>query len=275
MPTLLHDRTRNQLQALATSGVASVIFHGPHRIGKFRAAGDFADALNCPESDRYIIAPADKPSISIEQIRSLLAPLSLSLTTPNGARVVIIDRAETLTVEAQNALLKLIEEPPRRTAFVLVADQLERLLPTVRSRCAAVYFPRFSETTLAGWLTTAHNLKPAQAAHLATAADGVPGEALNLAANPGAVETALELRRQAVSIPALPLFQRLLLAKKLLDSKADLAQFGQLIHTHLVEQARQGNRPDAHRFSALEQFRTALSAKVAPRVALEQLMVEF
>jgi DNA polymerase III delta prime subunit len=275
MSTLLHDRTRIQLEALTASGAASVIFHGRSGMGKFRAAHELADNLNCHKADKFIIAPVDKPSISIEQIRGLVPPLSLSLTSPNGGRVVIIDQADVLTVEAQNALLKLIEEPPRKTTFVLVAAQLERLLPTVRSRCATIYFPRFPRSELAGWLTGSHNLKPAIAARLAAAADGIPGLALDLSANPGAVEAELELRQLADSIPTLRLFQRLLLAKKLVDSKTDLAKFGQLIHQNLVKQVRDGAQPDPRQFTTLEHFRLALSAKVSSRVALEQLMVEY
>jgi len=275
MPTLLHDRTRTRLEALAASGTSSIIFHGPLGIGKFRTARELAVTLKCRESDLIILAPSDRPSISIEQVRGLLAPLSLSLTNPGGTRMVIVDQADALTVEAQNALLKLIEEPPPATTFVLVAGQLEQLLPTVRSRCVAVYFPRFPEATLANWLTTTHNQKPAAAARLAAAADGIPGAALNLATTPDAVETVLELHRQAGSVSNLHLFQRLLLAKKLIDSKSDLTTFGQLLQATLVSQVKDGHQPNPQQFATLEHFRTALSAKVAPRVALEQLMVEF
>ena len=175
MPTLLHERTSSQLGSLTATRAGSLIFHGHPGMGKFRAARDFATTLNCHESDLIILAPADKPSISIEQVRGLLAPLSLALVNSSGSRVVIIDQAETLTVEAQNALLKLIEEPPPNTIFILIASRIERLLPTVRSRCAAIFFPRFSGTFLANWLTQAHNVKPATAAQLAAASDGSRG----------------------------------------------------------------------------------------------------
>lgn len=82
-----------------------------------------------------VVEPTDKPSIGIEQIRNQLKKLSLSNSRQNSQRFVLIQPAEMLTTEAQNALLKTLEEPPERTVIVLGVNQASRLLETVRSRC--------------------------------------------------------------------------------------------------------------------------------------------
>jgi DNA polymerase III subunit delta' len=73
-------------------------------------------------------------SIPVDEVRRLKS--FLGLTAAEGTwRVVIVDAADELNVNAANALLKSLEEPPKRALFLLIASQPSRLLPTVRSRC--------------------------------------------------------------------------------------------------------------------------------------------
>ncbi|WP_324780863.1 DNA polymerase III subunit delta' [Thiobacillus sedimenti] len=73
-------------------------------------------------------------AIEVEQAREAVDFVQLS-TYRAGFRVVLIDPADALNLAAANALLKVLEEPPLNTVFVLVSDQPRRLLPTIRSRC--------------------------------------------------------------------------------------------------------------------------------------------
>lgn len=84
----------------------------------------------------HIISPA-QGSIAIAAIRDIRSFLKLRVPTPgNGAfnRAIIVEEAQAMTRESQNALLKLLEEPPEHTIIICTASQLERILPTVRSR---------------------------------------------------------------------------------------------------------------------------------------------
>jgi DNA polymerase-3 subunit delta' len=293
MTALLHPRTQVQLDAIVRVHKGSYLFHGLRSVGKATAAYDLARRLNCLGDDAALCAacrqydagtypdlitlrPEDKPSITIEQVRQLTSALSLSLYVAAGVRVVIIDDAHALTTEAQNALLKLIEEPPPQTIFILIADHAEALLPTVRSRCTAVYFPRLAADTIAAWLLQHHSVKPTLAAEFAAASDGAPGVAVALATHPDQAEARINLHRAAIAAPARSIFERLLLAGRLASDKADLAQFAQALHTATLSQLRDGTTSSAiadHRLAALEQFRRQLQAKVASRVALERLML--
>jgi DNA polymerase-3 subunit delta' len=288
MPTLVHPHARAQLDAVARAGSGSYIFHGPAGMGKARIAYELARSINCLSDetctrcrqfdagsypDLITIKPEDKPSILIDQVRGLVQALSLSLYYRDGTRVVVIDEAHALTPEAQNALLKLIEEPPPSTLFVLVTHSVESLLPTVRSRCVPIYFPRLKDAEVAGLLEQTHSLKPSDATRLAIAAQGVPGEALTLATDPATAQSRLQMADLSASLPGKGLFERLVIAKQLADAKADLGRLAGLLHARLVEQIKAGaDMTDS--LQAVETFRRQLAAKVAPRVALERLMVE-
>ncbi len=79
-----------------------------------------------------------KATIGAGQIREIADMLHLQPSTPHGWRVVIIDDADTMTVEAQNSLLKMLEEPPPRSLFMLIAHRQGQLLPTIYSRVQKV-----------------------------------------------------------------------------------------------------------------------------------------
>ncbi|MDF2461617.1 MAG: polymerase delta subunit, partial [Candidatus Saccharibacteria bacterium] len=161
-------------------------------------------------------------------------------------------------------------EPPPDTLFILVTDQVETLLPTVRSRCKAIYFPRVAESDLVDLLSKQHGLKPSDATPLAAAALGIPGDAVMMATDPAAAESRLALADTAAALPGQSLFARFLEAKRLTDSKADLHRLARLLHTRLLADVPATTRS----LQAVELFRRQLAAKVAPRVALERLMLE-
>lgn len=82
-----------------------------------------------------------KTQISVAQIRELSDFLGLSSHQTSGLRVVLIHPAEALNQASANALLKMLEEPAPGVIFILVAQQLQRLLPTIISRCRKVTMP--------------------------------------------------------------------------------------------------------------------------------------
>jgi DNA polymerase-3 subunit delta' len=71
----------------------------------------------------------------------------------NGYRVIIISPADMLNSASANALLKMLEEPPAKTLFLLVTSQPQRLLATITSRCQAVDMPLPNKTEALAWLT--------------------------------------------------------------------------------------------------------------------------
>jgi DNA polymerase-3 subunit delta' len=108
--------------------------------------------------------------IVVDQVRDLVDH-RLSMRRFEGRRrVVVIDPAEAMNVQAQNALLKTLEEPPDATTLVLVSSSPDALLPTIKSRCLRVSFAPLPESMIRARLEAAGH--PAEAARLAAALAG-------------------------------------------------------------------------------------------------------
>ncbi|MDO4780876.1 MAG: hypothetical protein Q4A34_00560 [Candidatus Saccharibacteria bacterium] len=127
------------------------------------------------------ITPLDtKSTITIEQIRDLTAALRTHATT---RRIIIITPADTMTEQAQNALLKSLEEPNANTHFILVSATTANVLPTIRSRCQIVPLHRTSPHQDQAVLKP-YNLSPADTAQILFLAAGRPQLLRQLATTP-------------------------------------------------------------------------------------------
>lgn len=96
-------------------------------------------------------AKAPSKEIKIEQIRNLADFMNIS-THRQGLRVVVLYPAEALNMPASNALLKTLEEPPPGTVFLLASNGLDRLLPTILSRCRKFALPMPEHAAALAWL---------------------------------------------------------------------------------------------------------------------------
>jgi DNA polymerase-3 subunit delta' len=140
-------------------------------------------------------------------------------------RVAIVEGAHRLNEDAQNALLKTLEEPPPGATIILCADEPERLLPTVRSRVAVLRLGPVGIRAMEGVLAE-HGVEPPRSGQLARLADGRPGLAIALAAAPEAVAAREELARSLLDLVALGTADRLVVGRELLARAADLARAG-------------------------------------------------
>ncbi|NCN85636.1 MAG: DNA polymerase III subunit delta' [Sphingomonadales bacterium] len=117
-------------------------------------------------------------NIKVEQIRAL-QPLFQNQTSISEYRVVVIDAADDLESSGANALLKNLEEPPKKTIFFLISHMPDRLLPTIRSRCQMLRFDPLSDEDMRIVLKkTAPRLSDADLEALVVAGEGSPGRAL-------------------------------------------------------------------------------------------------
>ena len=105
--------------------------------------------------------------IKIDAIRAILEPLQQT-SVRGGRRVVCISPAESMNVQAANALLKMLEEPPEAVVFILVSHNADRVLPTIRSRCRALLLPPPEAATALQFWRQAHPESADQAAPLLT-----------------------------------------------------------------------------------------------------------
>jgi DNA polymerase-3 subunit delta' len=168
------ERAVAQLKAGLTTGRIShaYLFYGPEGIGKAKAARIFARALTCENPlegepceicsncrkahsgnhpDIQEVFP-DRTSLKISQIRNLQSKVYLKCYE-GRFKVIIIHDAQLFTIEAANSLLKVLEEPPERTIFILLADNIQNLPDTIRSRCLHIQFNPLDQGVISEILT--------------------------------------------------------------------------------------------------------------------------
>lgn len=312
------------------------LFAGPAGVGKETAARAFAAALLChrpdtrgeacggcsscekvqrgvhpdfvvlmPEAEavaRKLLAREDLPrtpsrELKVEQIRSMESRLSRA-PLEGGRRVVLLLQADTLNVPAQNAFLKTLEEPPAGTHIVLVADQGDALLPTIRSRCVRIPFVPLALDLVAEKVREARGVDEETARLCAALSGGSLGGALSISAGAladrGRILEAVESLGRADLRPLLALAENLASggrdeAEVRLDVLAlfyrDVAFVAEGIGEErianrdllpLVEIAAGRGTEDAlRRVSVVGRAKDALRRHGAARLTFEQMLISF
>ncbi|MBU2966675.1 DNA polymerase III subunit delta' [Amphritea sp. 2_MG-2023] len=177
----------------------ALLINGPEGIGKACFAMALANYVLCREPhngaacghcrsceltgsgghpDLYQLKP-DEPGkpIKIDQIRELTAFI-YSTAQQGGYRVVIIDPADSMNINASNALLKMLEEPGSNTLIMLLTHRLGQMLPTIKSRCQRVDMPPADVSLATQWVSTQLEVAPEEAAQLLVIAHNSPLQAL-------------------------------------------------------------------------------------------------
>jgi DNA polymerase-3 subunit delta' len=253
-------RTRGHRAALAATraiveaGAAhALLLAGPSGVGKTTLALDLAAVLLCTGAtgsarpcrtcracrmvesgnhpDLHRLAP-DGPGGQIRigersnadpgTVRGLVSDLAL-LPVEGGARVAIVEGAHRMNDEAQSALLKTLEEPAAGIMIILCVDEEERLLPTIRSRCARVRLGTLGVREIETILGEQAAADPPTAARLGRLAGGRPGVALAYARSPEAVLARTEIGRSLLDLLGASRARRLAGARELLASAAVVA----------------------------------------------------
>ena len=245
MTVIGHEAALSRLQrALDSDRMPHAwLFAGPEGVGKLTAALDFAAALNCTSANKpcgecqpcrstlsgnhpdvEIVAPGgicDEPEhrehtesrdLRICQIRRLEKILSLS-PYAGGRRIAIVDSADTLHVEAANAFLKTLEEPPAGSVIILLAEREERLPDTVLSRCQKVAFRPVDRETILETLIE-RGADPEDAVAITAASRGRIGWALQALEDPSLLDERAEMLDEAVRLAHAGRFERFGWAKE-------------------------------------------------------------
>jgi len=117
--------------------------------------------------------------IRVEDAAEVLKTLALK-SYEGGYKIMIVWMADKMNIEASNKLLKLIEEPPQKTVFILITENEEDLIQTIRSRCQVLHFNGLSEQVITEALISRENVEPKLATKIAHQAQGNFNKALNL-----------------------------------------------------------------------------------------------
>lgn len=185
-----------------------------------------------------------RKSIPVDEARRLSEFFSKSpASAPH--RVAIIDAADDLNINAANAVLKTLEEPPSRGVLLLVSHSPGRLLATIRSRCRRLAFHPLPEAQVAGFVGEHTDANPEDAIRLARMSGGAPGRAWSLAAA-GAVaidDAAKELLRELPQVDeamALSLADRFRGTEGPMQFNLLFERLSERIHTLAISRAAEG-----------------------------------
>jgi len=159
----------------------SYIFFGESQVGKFTFADEITRELEgnpfvCQE--RLIICSGES-KIGIDAIRAMKLFLR-KRPVMSAFRTVIIKDAHKMTPEAQNAALKIVEEPPSYALIIFITRGIDNILPTLSSRLRRLYFPCVPKHDIISWLVANHNVPEKEATHIAEISFGAPGFALQV-----------------------------------------------------------------------------------------------
>lgn len=214
---LLHDSTRNILDALAKQPPQGLLLVGPEGIGKLTLAKLWARQICSQSTDVRIISPDDKGTISIEAVRGLY---QATRSKQDGRQAIIIERIDRMSIEAENAFLKLLEEPRPGLTFILTSMRLESLLPTIRSRIQHIELRQLPDSAIRSLIMSKKpGIAQGDLAQITFLAHGRPGVALTLLDNSESLPKQRERMQLAKQLISAKLYERFSQINKIATSR--------------------------------------------------------
>lgn len=213
-----HERIIKSLRESIKNDMTShaYIFCGNKGSGRNLTAGAFAKTANClspingnacgkcpsciqfesgNNPDVFYVKATKTISISVDDIREQIVNEVKIKPYSYKRKIFIIDKADTMTSQAQNALLKTLEEPPKYVLIILIAENTENFLPTVLSRCVMMKFSPISVNLIKNYLINNCAMNEDDAAFYAEYSIGSIGEALRLSGD----ENFYQMRNDIIS----------------------------------------------------------------------------
>lgn len=222
---LFNPVTAAELEAYGRRLSHAVLLTGREGVGLDTAADYLADQSGgqiiriLPEANEKV--DLEKGRITVDVIRRLYDVVRTKSAVP---RCIIISAVDTITVEAQHAFLKLLEEPTENTSFILLCHNPGRLLPTVLSRVQQLQIRRINRHQSEALLDSLGVKDVTTRSQILFIAEGLPGLMTNLAHSPGLLEAEAVKLRQARAILQGSSYERLVSIQSLKDDRTTAIQ---------------------------------------------------
>lgn len=273
---LAHPKTQADLDMIIAHPRACYMLVGAPRSGRLASALYVARMLHCggqegcagckrimagTDPDVLRISPNDKGTITIEMAHDLVSSLGKHSSRKEATRVVVIESAERMTSAAQNALLKVIEEPPANTIFLLLVSNTKGVLATIKSRCQSVYIRPVSE----------EQIKEHGGIDLLEIARGRAGLVMDLMSSPEQNDINFNIISRAQEIMSASSFERMVLVDKLATDKNQDEIIDALAYL-VCKAARTQNTP-SQALQSMQNYFIYSNAGVAGKHALTEMMI--
>lgn len=276
------------------------LFAGPSRIGKFAIARMLVNILQCPNNlchscpvciqiqkgshpDTIVLSDTDE-SIKIEQIRDIIG--KLSMTKQGRYKILLIKKAERLTPEAANCLLKTLEEPPPDTVIIMTTDNPRELLSTIISRVRLIKFSGYSQKYLEEKMKEQFPDTDSETiSQVCSLSLGKSGRAIKLLQNAELLATYRTMYNMLCGfLENKPLHVKFSTIEELLRSETNVSEFldvfVHLVRSRLYNLLENENPPNNKKnyyldlLDNIEQTRQLLKRNVNARLALENLALK-
>ena len=222
MNLVINPESQRQIDAVLREKPHAVLLSGPYGVGLATIAKNYAKKstaqLHFVLPEKKGVVDIEKGDISIDSIRRLY---DMARTIEPKGRIVLIDYAERMAPAAQNAFLKLLEEPTPGTQFILLTHSPQVMLPTIISRVQHIDIRPITNSQTESLLNNLNVTNPTKRAQLLFIANGLPAELTRLTRDETAFELRANIIKDARSLVTGNAYTRLLLSKKYKDSRND------------------------------------------------------
>ena len=271
------------------------LFYGESQIGKKTIAMELAKLIycegicgkcrNCLDIEKkthpdVIIIEPEKNNIPISKIRELQSKLALT-GLQDKHRVVILDQAHCLNQEAQNAFLKILEEPKGKIVFFLITAYPEMLFSTVLSRVCRIYFSPVSKQKIKDFLIK-KGLKQEEINEFITLSFGRPGLIFDFLSSKDFLDEHRRKMEEIIKIRESNLFSRFQYAKSLSQDSNETEKILEIWLRYFRQRLLNGNDSDYSLKKLLKIVKLIQdtnflisSTNVNSKLALENLLIEF
>ncbi len=266
---ILHPSSKLKIEAAQKQLPHALLLSGVKGVGLLTIAQHIASSqIN---SSVTVISPDEKGTISIDTVRNLYTQ---TRTKHEKLQIIIVDDADSMRHEAQNAFLKLLEEPSSQTAFILTSHVPSMLLPTINSRLQEIALQPITKKQTEDFLTEMEINNEKIRAQIQFIAPGLPAEICRLHQDQAYFETQAETARNARKLLSANNYEKIILIQKYSSDRAKtLELLQQAMHIIEFSLAQKANSALAHQLDKLLETEKAVQENANAKIQLLKLVI--
>lgn len=290
-----HEKQLLQIEKDLESGnlAHAYLLSGPNSVGKNTVAKKMAGILQCENDFCHscnsciqiekgchvdtVVFEDDGESIKIETVRKILE--RLSMTRQSQYKILLIQSLERMGTEAANSFLKMLEEPPERTIFIMTTDNIRLILPTILSRVRVVQFNSVSHGYLREKLESLYADRDQETLETVSMLSmGKTGKAVHLMEHPESLAEYLKIYRDIQNFLSYrSVVERFSYIEEMVEDTKKIETFMNIL-THVMRSKMLGLKEDstnhAKALSKIDEAAMLLKQNVNVRLVLENLMLQ-